>query len=358
MTLVVNFSERARSAPRIGLGLVADVAVEALDPVVLGRPRAHPERVPALPPALAGRAPAGLGRSSHDRQRQRLARQPADHRRRPPAGDVGPVDRPSAGRARGRQSTPRRPSDPAYGYSRAVSARARAKSSPAVCWAATTSVYRSGVSRRLDQREVADVAEVDREQLRRDPLPPPWAASPSSRSRAWSTISLTPSTDRLSSAVSSRRPALVQAGQERQLAEEEDQRPGVDGEGLDRREERLGLVDLEPSLVGVADPGPVQQRADEAGSTDSAAPARAAGRPSRRSARRAGRARGGGMAGRTAAANASGLTRFRAYGSGKIAVVRLEPGRLQVDERPRRSARPWPAGARRSPPGRGRSARS
>ena len=50
-----------------GLGLVADMAVKALDPVVLGRPGAHAERIPALPPPLLSAAD-GLGRSSQVRQ--------------------------------------------------------------------------------------------------------------------------------------------------------------------------------------------------------------------------------------------------------------------------------------------------
>ncbi len=41
-----------------GAGLVADVLLERLDPVVLRRPRAHPVRVPSLRPAL----PVALGR--------------------------------------------------------------------------------------------------------------------------------------------------------------------------------------------------------------------------------------------------------------------------------------------------------
>src|SRR4051812_6529915 len=73
------------------LGLVADVAVEALDPFVLGGPRAHAERVP---PLLPGRAVA-LGwpwPQLAAPPRERLAREPADHPRRPPAGNLGPVD--------------------------------------------------------------------------------------------------------------------------------------------------------------------------------------------------------------------------------------------------------------------------
>ncbi len=48
-----------------------------------------------------------------------------------------------------------------------------------------------------------------------------------------------------------------------ELAQREDQRTGIDGEGLDRREERFGLRRLEPELVGIADPGPVEDRANE-----------------------------------------------------------------------------------------------
>ncbi len=131
------------------LGLVADVAVEALDPVVLRRPGAHAERVPALPPPRLVVASAGCGRSSQVRQDSawpgsRLTIGPA-----PQTGTLGLVDPhpQQAGLVEldrlGSSSATRR-----TGYSRAVSASARAKSSPAVCLAATTSVYRSGVSRR------------------------------------------------------------------------------------------------------------------------------------------------------------------------------------------------------------------
>ena len=74
-----------------GLGLFANVAMETLDPVVLGRPRAHAERVPALaPPALVFLLRAGPQLAGPPRQH--LSRQAADHRPGAPDGQLGLID--------------------------------------------------------------------------------------------------------------------------------------------------------------------------------------------------------------------------------------------------------------------------
>ncbi len=56
---------------------------------------------------------------------------------------------------------------------------------------------------------------------------------------------------------------LVKAGDVGQLAQREDQVPGVDRKGQDRSEERLLLGRGRAGLIGFANPGPVEDRADE-----------------------------------------------------------------------------------------------
>src|SRR5262249_43096273 len=72
-------------------GLVRDVPLEALDAVVLRRPRALPERVPALGPLLAllGR---GLGPQLARAPLQSVPRQTRHHVRHARARDVGLTD--------------------------------------------------------------------------------------------------------------------------------------------------------------------------------------------------------------------------------------------------------------------------
>ena len=194
-----------------------------------------------------------------------------------------------------------------------------------------TSVYRSGVSRSLHQGEVADVAEIDRQQLRRHPL------------RHLRQLRLEPVPrrehhllDAVDRQVVVRRQlaasSLVEAGENGSSPSRKIRVLGSTAMRPDRREERLGSSGASSCrCVRVPDPRPIQQRADEEDRFVLAVPARAAGPPSQaiRSACCPGVGRG--IAGRTAAANASGLTLFRAYGSGKMAVIRLElaasPGR-------------------------------
>ena len=192
--------------PQDRLGLVAHVAMKALDPVVLGRIRAHSEWIPALAPArliLLLRPGPQLARPP----RKSLARQPADHRARAPVRQLAAVD-----------SQTRQP--------RLFCVNDPALSSP-LCWSTRVGTGRLGqgqgeiVAGRLlgrddqrveigrqppvQQREIADVTEIDRQKLRRDAvgdlgvlLAEPLATS--------STISLMPSTERLSSGKSSLRP--------------------------------------------------------------------------------------------------------------------------------------------------------
>ena len=90
------------------------------------------------------------------------------------------------------------------------------------------------------QGQVADVPEIDRKQLRRDPLRDlrPIAL----QAVACREDHLLHAVDR--EVVVGRQfptPPLVESGEEGQLAEEEDQRLRLDAERLDRREERLGV---------------------------------------------------------------------------------------------------------------------
>ena len=81
----------------------------------------------------------GLGRNSQDRQ---LNAWPGNLLTIGPVPQRGTSARPSPIRKAGS------PSSETWGYSRAAAAIANAKSSPAVCCPATTSEYKSGVSRR------------------------------------------------------------------------------------------------------------------------------------------------------------------------------------------------------------------
>ena len=92
----------------------------------------------------------------------------------------------------------------------------------------------------VEQREVADVAEIDRQQLRRDPLGDLGVLLFEPLARVEDHL-----LDAVDREVVVRRQlapaALVEAGDVRQLAEHEDQVLGIDRERLDRREERLRL---------------------------------------------------------------------------------------------------------------------
>ncbi len=83
------------------------------------------------------------------------------------------------------------------------------------------------------------------------------------RSRASSTISLTPSTERLSSGVSSRRPRSYKAVIYGNSPSTKMSVRGSTGKDWIGEKNVSGVGRLETAAVGIANPGPVEDRADE-----------------------------------------------------------------------------------------------
>ena len=168
-----EFLRACQVRPQDGLCLFADVAMEALDPVVFGRVRAHPERIPALTPArLIGFL--RLRPQFAGPPRKRMAGQSADHRPGAPDGQLALVE-----------------SQPRVSWLVRVKAVGFAR----LCRETRIGTSRLGKCQRevvagslfgrddqrvkirrqapVNQRKIPDVAEIDRQKLRGDPLGDP-----------------------------------------------------------------------------------------------------------------------------------------------------------------------------------------
>jgi hypothetical protein len=148
MTLVVNFSARARSAPKMAFAWSRTWRWKLSIRSSSGGQEHMPNGSQRCFQSVRSRS-WGRGRSSQVRHESacpgsrltiRAIPQPGTSARSIPIrSSAGSPEEKGSDGPSGRS---------AYGYSRAVSASISAKSSPAVCFAATTSEYRSGVSRR------------------------------------------------------------------------------------------------------------------------------------------------------------------------------------------------------------------